>query len=92
MPLYDFECLKCHKEFEHACKIDERTSVKCQCGGQTKQIIKKFPNQDWFHPFVSEDFNGEPIQVRSKNHYKQLCEEHGVYSRALGFGRNLKEI
>ena len=91
MPLYEVQCLKCDKEFEAFAKIAERQSIKCQCGGKTK-ILMSPPKKDWFKPFVSEDFNGEPILVRTKGHLKQLCEEHGVYSRALGYGRNLKEV
>ena len=93
MPLYDFKCLKCDKEFEYACRINDRETVKCQCGGKTKQIITKFPGQDWFHPFISEDFTGEPILVKSKGHYKELCKQHGVYApHVFGKGWNISEI
>lgn len=92
MPLYEFECLKCHLEFEEFSKIADRESVRCKgCGGKTKILLSP-PKRDWFRPWISEDFTGSPIEVRSKNHLKELCEKHGVYSRALGHGRNLKEI
>lgn len=92
MPLYELKCLSCKKEFESFSKIDERETIRCPgCGGKSK-ILMSLLNKDWFHPFTSEDFDGTPTEVRSKNHYKELCEKHGVYSRALGHGRNLKEI
>lgn len=90
MPLYDFKCLRCEKEFEEFTEVDKLPF--CSCGGITRKIWKKFPNRDWFRPFVSEDFNGEPILVETKNHLKNLCKKHGVYSKALGYGWNLNEI
>ncbi len=91
MPLYDFECTKCHSEFEEFAKLDSVSSVRCKCGGDARIVIKKI-GRDWFRPFVSEDFDGTPVLVRTKGHLKELCRKHGVYSRALGYGRNLEEV
>ena len=70
MPLYEYKCEVCNKEFETYATIEERLNVKCKCGGVAKQQLSP-PHQDWFKPFVSEDFTGEPILVRTKNHLKQ---------------------
>ena len=82
MPLYDFQCLKCNKEFEQFSKIDRRLSVKCSCGGKTKVLLST-ASKDWFKPSVWEDFTDYPIEVTSKKHLKELCKKHGVYARAL---------
>ncbi len=82
MPLYDVKCAKCNKEFEAFAKIAQRGSIKCECGGLAA-IMLSSNKRDWFRPFISEDFNGEPIEVQSKEHYKRLCKEHGVYARCL---------
>ncbi len=91
MPIYEVQCLKCSKEFEGFAKIAERNEIRCECGSKTKVLISPHHN-DWFHPFTSEDFTGEPVEVRTKNHLKELCRKHGVYSRALGHGFNISEI
>jgi len=82
MPLYDYRCLKCGKEFEQFSKIDNRLEVKCSCGGKT-EILMSTVHKDWFRPGYWEDFDDKPIYVSSKNHLKRLCREYGVYSRAL---------
>jgi hypothetical protein len=90
MPLYDLECEECGRVQEIFCCINSLRptimSASCKdplCGGKQKQIIRTGRAGDWFHSFVSEDFNGSPIEVTSRRHLKQLCKEHGVQSRAL---------
>jgi putative FmdB family regulatory protein len=80
--LYDYKCLKCGRVFEEFSSLEDRAKTKCSCGGDAVQIIKHI-GKDWFHPFISEDFNGEPIEVTSKKRYRELCKEHGVQARAL---------
>lgn len=93
MPLYDFQCLSCEKEFEEMSKIDERKEVKCpKCHGATKIIYKVPFKDDWFKPYWDPHFDIKPIFVRSKKHMKELCLKYNVTSRALGDVRNIKEI
>jgi putative FmdB family regulatory protein len=84
MPIYDYHCSDCLKEFESYSPIDNRMFQQCpDCNGEAHLIIK-CQKRDWFREFVTDDFNGKPILVKSKEHFKELCKEHGVYSRALG--------
>jgi putative FmdB family regulatory protein len=89
MPLYDVQCLECKKEFEAFSLIEERTRIKCKCGGSCKILITNFKSEHWFKPHWNPNFRSDkPVYVRSLNHYKQLCKKHGVTSRAIGDVRN----
>jgi putative FmdB family regulatory protein len=93
MPLYDLRCTRCEKVWEYTCHLSDLNSLpKCECGGEAQVLITNSRTQDWFKPHINENFTGEPIEVRSRSHLKQLCEQHGMVSRALGDHRNLKEI
>lgn len=93
MPMYDFICKRCNFEFETCVPIAERDEVTCKkCGARTSRKVAR-TKDDWFRPFVTEDFNGKPIEVKSKEHYKQLCKDHNVYApHAFGQGFNISEI
>lgn len=39
MPMYDFGCLRCSKEFEEFSPVDRKDFVHCICGGETKTFI-----------------------------------------------------
>jgi len=82
MPLYDFKCLRCGKEFEGFSKMNDRLNIQCSCGGGT-EILCSTVNKDWFRKHINEDFDGTPIEVGSKGQLKELCKKHGVYARCL---------
>ena len=92
MPLYDFQCIECGHEFEEFAKIRDRLNVNCPVCSSTCKVLMSPWKEDWFKPFVSEDFDGTPIEVKSKGHYKELCKKHGCYARVFGRGYNLGEI
>ena len=94
MPLYDVECTGCkRKPFELMCHVNELDDQYCDmCGMPLKVLITNSRSKDWFHSHVNENFGLEPVEVRSRNHLKRLCDEYGVISRALGDHRNIKEI
>lgn len=83
MPLYDYKCKKCGLEFENFACINDRNRVQCKCGGKAELLITAKKTKDWFYPHWNEHFGNTPIYVRSRNHLRQLCKEHGVTSRAL---------
>lgn len=82
MPLYDYVCNRCGKEFEQVAKIADREATKCSCGGSCRILISS-TRRDWFRPGYWRDFAETPIYVESKRHLKDLCKKYGVYSRAL---------
>lgn len=93
MPLYDMKCNECGHEFEDIFKINELENAMCpKCWGSVRILITNPNNTDWFKPHWNENFDTEPVFVRSRNHLKQLCDQYGVISHALGDHRNLKEI
>ena len=92
MPLYDVQCTQCGKEFEHFCKIDELNSIYCSCGGKCKTLITNYHNQDWFKPHWNPNFDLEPIFVKSRNHFKELCLKYNMTPSCMGDIRNIKEI
>ncbi len=89
MPLYDFQCKnpKCKKTFEILCCINDLKDVKikqkCPHCLSSSKILVNGTGRDWFKPHINEDFDGTPILVESKRHYKELCKKHGVISKAL---------
>ena len=92
MPLYDVQCTKCGLEFEHLCKIAEATDISCtKCDGKCKTLITG-TSRDWFRPHWNPNLDIDPVFVKSKDHFKQLCLERGLTSRALGDVRNITEI
>lgn len=93
MVLYDYICKACNYQFEALTTYAKRDEVVCkQCQAQTTRMVSR-TKDDWFRPFVSEDFTGSPILVRTKEHYKQLCKQHNVYApHCFGVGYNISEI
>ncbi len=93
MPLSDVRCEECNFEEERFCKIAEMDELRCsKCGGRVKFLITKAPAEDWLKPHWNPNFEGEPIWIKSRRHYKQMLDKHGMVSRALGDHRNIKEI
>ena len=53
MPLYEYECKKCHHRFERIVKYSDRPMKKCpDCGGQVEQTITaptvQFKGSGWY--------------------------------------------
>src|ERR1700726_5227111 len=53
MPLYEYECKKCHHRFEKIQKFSDRMVKKCpQCGGPVEQMISapavQFKGSGWY--------------------------------------------
>jgi len=53
MPLYEYECNKCHHRFEKIQKFSDRHTKKCpECGGAIEQVISapavQFKGSGWY--------------------------------------------
>jgi putative FmdB family regulatory protein len=53
MPLYEYECKKCHHRFEKLRKFSDPTLKKCpECGGPIEQLISastvQFKGSGWY--------------------------------------------
>ena len=53
MPLYEYECTKCHHRFEKIQKFSDRPMKKCpDCGGPVEQMISapavQFKGSGWY--------------------------------------------
>ena len=53
MPLYEYECKKCHHRFEKIQKFSDPHTKKCpQCGGPVEQVISapavQFKGSGWY--------------------------------------------
>src|SRR5271154_731611 len=53
MPLYEYECKKCHHRFEKIQKFSDRHMKKCpDCGGTVEQVISapavQFKGSGWY--------------------------------------------
>ena len=83
MPMYDYECKNCGKDFEMFAKIADRKKVKSPCCNSAgEQLITGTS----YHPFPEgfwEHIANEPIYVNDKPHLKRLCEEHGCHATGM---------
>jgi len=53
MPLYEYECKKCHHRFEKIQKFSDRHTKKCpECGGPIEQLVSaaavRFKGSGWY--------------------------------------------
>jgi predicted nucleic acid-binding Zn ribbon protein len=84
MPFYEWSCEECGKAastFEHRCRPEAPT---CPDHGR---MVRDWHAEARVHtpgsvfPYVTRNINGEPIEVRSHGHLKELCKLHGVRLR-----------
>lgn len=84
MPIYDYQC-QCGHEFEAGNTIGNRLNMTCpECSSREVKLLITTSKKDWFRPHWNEHFTHEKeIFVESKEHYKKLCKEYGVYAKCL---------
>ena len=76
MPLYDYECLSCHHEFEDVRRIDERHSVRCpRCGGGCKIIFKSVREPRFFPEGWWEHIDVEPVYISSRRQLREVIKK-----------------
>jgi putative FmdB family regulatory protein len=78
MPLYEYECQKCHHRFERIQTFAARHTKKCpECGGPIKQVISapavQFKGSGWYvtdYPKKSSGESASSSETRSKSDSK----------------------
>jgi len=76
--IYSYCCQECGRSFEEFRSVEERFNVFC-CGKRADKLIS-LPNthKDLAYNFTTDMFDGKPVQVRSKEHYKGLMKQYGI--------------
>ena len=88
MPLYEYQCKKCHHRFERIQKFSDPHIKKCpECGGPVEQVLSppavQFKGSGWYvtdyakksaAPASSE---GSSTKAESKKEEKPKAEPHG---------------
>jgi len=64
MPLYEYECKKCHHRFERIQKFSDRMVKKCpDCGGVVEQMISapavQFKGSGWYVTDYAKKSSGQ---------------------------------
>ncbi len=77
MPLYEYECKKCHHRFEKIQKFSDRMVKKCpDCGGPVEQMISapavQFKGSGWY---VTDYAKKSPSQSSSDGSGKDSKKE-----------------
>lgn len=83
MPLYDYECIECNHIFERFSSIEKKDFYECPKCYRTAKLLITCNKRDWFRPHWNEDITGTPIYIESKEHYKKVCKDNGVFARCL---------
>lgn len=84
MPLFSYRCPLCGYTCDELHGRDDKPTIMCPVCVSTpmSKLLSsgkyKIKGGHFFEPFVTEDFNGEPVAVKSKDHLEKLSREHNV--------------
>ena len=72
MPLYEYECKKCHHRFERIQKFSDPPAKKCpDCGGPVEQVISapavQFKGSGWYVTDYGKNTSHKPHTPSSSN-------------------------
>ena len=93
MPLYEYECKKCHHRFEKIQKFSDRMVKKCpNCGGPVEQMISapavQFKGSGWY---VTDYAKKSPSQSSSDGSGKDSGKEEKSKSESSSKEGSSKE-
>src|ERR1700680_1476615 len=77
MPLYEYECKKCHHRFEKIQKFSDRMVKKCpDCGGPVEQMISapavQFKGSGWYvNDYAKNSSSQSPADGSGKDSGKE---------------------
>jgi putative FmdB family regulatory protein len=85
MPVYDFACDDCKKEWEGYVHSFDDPTPDCECGGASQKVWRprwSRKNND-LYPYITKNIHpdGRPIEVESASHLNKLCKQYGVRHR-----------
>lgn len=84
MPLYEYECLECGKEFDRFKKIDERFSVYCpNCGFSNCKLLISKSNCKVFHDYIEHNIGEKPIHIKSSRHLKDELKKREEKTKGM---------
>ena len=87
--IYEYQCTDCDKLHDVFRKVDERDEpFYCDtCGHITRRNIGYGVNANSGRGSrmgsVCTSLPGDPVYVRDKNHFRELCRQHDLYPAAL---------
>jgi putative FmdB family regulatory protein len=75
MPLYEYECKKCHHRFERIQKFSDPHVKKCpECGGPIEQMVSapavQFKGSGWYVTDYAKKSSGASASSESKSESK----------------------
>lgn len=88
--IYEYQCETCDRVIEFFRDLDERDDpVECPaCGNQAQR--RAFPSQVGTNtgkggriPGVCRSLPGEPVYVKNKRHWKELCKQRSTADRQI---------
>ena len=74
---YDFTCGT--HTFEVVASSGDTHERPCLTCGQSAWWKPSFQAQPSFKPFWHEHIANDPVFVESRQHYAELCKQHGLY-------------
>jgi len=75
MPLYQYECMKCHKLFDEIRQVENRLSAQCvECGSNCRILIGRVSVRT-FEPYYDTQLG---TRITSPKHKKQVAKALGV--------------
>jgi putative FmdB family regulatory protein len=76
VPVYSYQCPKCHEVTEAFRRVDERNVMECECGTQMEIVILTPPN----HPreMLPHFDNGLGAYVRDRSDRKRIMQAKGL--------------
>lgn len=76
MPLYEYGCPRCQREFEAICAMDSRHLQRCpECGARARQEIRSSPFTDVYGHTKVDTIQG--VTYTSRREYERKMGERG---------------
>lgn len=76
MPLYDYLCVSCNKEWENFHSIKDRDSELCKCGKKAQQVMRPSKTGDISYNYYD---NALGMQITSPEQRKKEIKKAGLF-------------